>query len=108
MIVLSHRRAVIEWAGRQHAFPVRKKDAPDQVEILRPGDPEAGYQRIGWKQFFTPLDRARRLVAVDAPDAFGHRILTRAEAHAQLPPEAFGAPWSQRFLHEIWLGRPAG
>ncbi len=104
MRVLRNRRAVIEWAGDKHAFPVRKEDAPSDVKLVREDEP--GFVRVGWREFFAPLDREERLVAVDETADFSVRVLSAEEARRTLPPEAFGPPWWQRLLHEIWLDRP--
>ncbi|MHB8420260.1 MAG: hypothetical protein ACYDCL_19470 [Myxococcales bacterium] len=103
--MLPNRRAVIEWAGSHRAYPVRKEDNPSQVRLVRPGDDEAGWRRCGWEQFFTPLDRTHRAVAVADDGSFDHRLLSPEEA-SQLPREAFGQPWWRRLLHEVWLTRP--
>jgi hypothetical protein len=105
MRVLTHRRAVIEWAAGQHAYPVQKIGDPSQVELSKAGEPETGWRRVGWEQLFTPLDRGHRVIVVTADDGFEHRILPLAQAHAELPPEAFGPPWWQSLLHEVWLVR---
>ncbi len=103
MQVFLHRRAIIEWAGQQGAFPVQKIDAPDEVKLSRPGGDEAGWRRVGWEPFFRALARRRALVVVDDS---GCRILPREEALRELPPEAFGPPWWQALWHDIWLTRP--
>jgi hypothetical protein len=105
MRVLSSRRAVIEWAASQHAYPVQKIDDPSQVELSKAGEAETGWRRVGWEQLFTPLDHHHRVIVVTAEDGFEHRILAEAQAHAELPPEAFGPPWWQTLLHEVWLVR---
>jgi hypothetical protein len=101
--VLGNRRAVIQWAASQHAYPVQKIDEPSKVELSRAGEAEAGWRRVGWEQLFTPLERAGRVIVVTADDGFEHRILPMAQARAELPPEAFGPPWWKALLHEVWL-----
>ncbi len=103
MRVLTNRRAVIEWAASQHAYPVQKIDDPAQVELSRSGEAETGWRRVGWEQLFTPLDRGHRVIVVTADDGFEHRILTEAQARAELPPEAFGPPWWEKLQHEVRL-----
>jgi hypothetical protein len=103
---LTHRQAVIEWAGSQHAFPVRNLAAPDQVDLAQAGEDRAGWSRVGWEAFFTPLERHHRLLVIESPDQFAHRILPATEAHAELPREAFGPPFCTRLLAELWLRRP--
>jgi hypothetical protein len=105
MRVLKNRRAVIEWAARQHAFPVQKLDDPSQVELTKAGEAETGWRRVGWELFFTPLDRSHRVMVVTDESAFEHRILPEAQAHAELPPEAFGLPWWKALQHEVFLVR---
>jgi hypothetical protein len=105
MHVLTNRRAVIEWAASQHAYPVQKIDDPSQVELSKAGEVETGWRRVGWEQLFTPLDREHRVIVVTADSGFEHRILTEAQAHAELPAEAFGPPWWKTLLHEVWLVR---
>ncbi|MHB1843323.1 MAG: hypothetical protein ACYCWW_00630 [Deltaproteobacteria bacterium] len=107
MRALTNRRAVIEWAGAHHAYPLQKQGDPSDVKLGREGEDEQGYLRVGWKQLFTPLDRQQRLVVVDDTADFSVRILPATQAHRELPKEAFGAPWWQRLLHELWLDRPA-
>jgi hypothetical protein len=109
MRVLTNRRAVIEWAAGQHAYPVQKIDDPSQVELSKVGEAEAGWRRVGWEQLFAPLDQLRRVIVVTADDGFEHRILPLAQAHAELPASAFGHRWWQTLLHEVWLvRRPLG
>jgi len=100
MVVLPTRRAVIEWAGRIHAFPVK---AAGGVDLAVPGPDAAGTERIGWAAFFEELDRGNLGVAVDGIDNSTHRILQLGQAHAELPPQAFGPPWYRRLWHEITL-----
>ncbi len=105
MRVLTTRRAVIEWAAGQHAYPVQKIDDPTQVDLSRAGEAETGWRRVGWEQLFTALDREHRVIVVTADDAFEHRILPLAQARAELPLAAFGPPWWETLLHEVWLVR---
>jgi len=100
MTLLQTRRAVIEWAGRVHAFPVK---AGETVDLAVPGPAATGSQRIGWQAFFEVLERQQLGVAVDGIDALSHRIIELSKAHAELPPEAFGPPWYRRLWHEIVL-----
>jgi hypothetical protein len=100
MLLLQTRRAVIEWAGRVHAFPVR---AADTVNLAVPGPDASGTERIGWQAFFEVLEGKHLGVAVEGIDAVGHRIVELAKAHAELPPEAFGRPWYRTLWHEIVL-----
>jgi|SRR5579863_4186091 len=104
MRVLTHRRAVIEWAAGQHAYPVQKLDDPSQVELSKAGEPETGWRRVGWEQLFTALDRSHRVI-VASGDGFEHRILAETQARAELPAGAFGPPWWQALLHEVFLVR---
>jgi len=107
MEVLTHRQAVIEWAGTQRAFPVQNLAQPDQVDLAQPGEDRGGWRRIGWEAFFTPLETTHRVLVVEATDQFGHRIMSEAEARAGLPPQAFGPPFWTRFISEVWPRRPA-
>jgi hypothetical protein len=100
MILLQTRRAVIEWAGRVHAFPVK---AGETVDLAVPGPDAVGTRRIGWEAFFDGLEGRHLVVAVDGPDGFEHRILGKSKAHAELPAEAFGPPWYRRLWHEVTL-----
>ncbi len=106
MQAFTKRRPVIEWAGAQHAYPVQKADAPSEVKLSRHGEDEAGWRRVGWAAFFRALDQGHALVVVESPDGFAHRILPREQARRELPPEAFGRPWWETLIHEIWLVRP--
>lgn len=99
MRVLTNRRAVIEWAARQHAYPVQKLDDPSQVELSKAGEAETGWRRVGWEQLFTQLDRGQRVLIATTDDGFEHRILPEAQARAELPPEAFGPPWWKALQH---------
>jgi hypothetical protein len=103
--VLSRRNAVIDWAGAQHAFPVQDPANPDQVELAQSGGERAGWKRVGWEKFFTPLDRNRRVLVIDSREQFAHRILPIAQARAELPRQAFGPPFWKRLLGELWLRR---
>ena len=103
MRVLTNRRAVIEWAARQHAYPVQKLDDPSQVELSKAGEAETGWRRVGWEQLFTQLDRGQRVLIATTDDGFEHRILPEAQARAELPPEAFGPPWWKALQHELFL-----
>ena len=105
MRVLQNRRAVIEWAGSQRAYPLQKRGDPTQVKLCRPGDDEAGWRRVGWEQLFTPRDRGHQVVAVADDGSFGYQILPREEAHRAFPREAFGPPWWKHLVHEVWLIR---
>jgi hypothetical protein len=105
MRVLTNRRAVIEWAASQHAYPVQKVGEPSQVELSKAGEAETGWRRVGWEQLFTPLDRGERVIVVATDDGFEHRILPKRQAQAELPPTAFGPPWWKELLHEVWLVR---
>ncbi len=101
MVLLQTRRAVIEWAGRAHAFPV--KAAAGTVDLAVPGPDAAGTQRIGWQAFFEVLEHKHLGVAVDGIDTAGHRIIELSKAHLELPPEAFGPPWYKRLWHDVSL-----
>lgn len=103
--VLGNRRAVIEWAASHHAYPVQKVGEPTQVELSRAGENETGWRRVGWEQLFAPLERGERVIVVGADGGFEHRILPKAQARAELPPEAFGPPWWKRLQHEVWPTR---
>lgn len=103
MRVLTNRRAIVEWAASQHAYPVQKIGEPSQVELSKAGEAEAGWRRVGWEQLFTQLDRHHRVIVAGADNGFDHRILPEAQARAELPPEAFGPPWWRKLLHEVWL-----
>jgi len=100
VLVLWGRRAAIDWAGRVHAYPVSTAEG---VDFSRHGQDPAGSKRIGWKTFFGTVEARHLAIAVEGPDDFGHRILRAAEAHAELPPEAFGPPWYRRLWHELVL-----
>jgi hypothetical protein len=103
---LTHRQAVIEWAGSQHAFPVQNLAQPDQVDLAQPGEDRGGWKRVGWEAFFTPLEASRRILVIEAADQFAHRILPEAAARAELPREAFGPPFCTRLINELWPRRP--
>ena len=100
MLVLRNRRAVIEWAGRAHAYPVLVSEG---VDLSRHGADPAGSRRAGWEAFFDVLEGRRLTVVVESLDGFDHRILEKARARAELPAEAFGPPWYRRLWHEIAL-----
>jgi hypothetical protein len=100
MLLLRTRRAVIEWAGRVHAFPVQ---AGDSVDLAVPGPDAAGTRRIGWEAFFDVLEGKHLGLAVEGMDGIGHRIIDLSKAHEELPPEAFGPPWYKRLWHEVTL-----
>ncbi|HUB06964.1 MAG TPA: hypothetical protein VMB50_08185 [Myxococcales bacterium] len=107
MRVLPNRRAVIEWAGGHHAYPLQKVNDPSEVRLAQAGDDESGYRRVGWEHFFGPLERHHRVVAVADDGSFSYHVLPREEARRALPPEAFGEPWWRHLLHEVWLTRKA-
>jgi hypothetical protein len=102
---LSDRQAVLEWAGSQRAFPVQNLGTPDQVDLAQPGEDRAGWKRVGWEEFFTPLERQHRVIVIESPGKFAHRILSSAEAHATLPRESFGPGFWTRLRNELWPSR---
>jgi hypothetical protein len=106
MEALTHRQAVIEWAGAQRAFPVQNLAQPDQVDLAQPGEDRSGWKRVGWEAFFTPLEASRRILVIETADQFAHRILPEAAARAELPRAAFGPPFWTRLMSELWPRRP--
>jgi hypothetical protein len=106
MRVLSQRRPVIEWAGELHAYPLARQTQPPQVKLSTPGGDESGWTRVGWREFFTPIERQGHVIVADSETELSYRILPRHLAHATLPREAFGPPWWKRLAREVCTACP--
>jgi hypothetical protein len=105
MRVLKKRRAVIEWAGELRAYPLRRQDSPSEVKLVAPGSDESGWMRVGWRDFFTPLERQGILVVADSETELSYRLVPADQA-AALPAEAFGPPWWKALARNVCVGWP--
>jgi hypothetical protein len=105
--VLKKRRPVIEWAGELHAYPLARAGAPQEVKLTTPGADEPGWSRVGWKDFFTPIERRNLRVVVDSETELRYRLLPLHLALTTLPREAFGPPWWKALAHEVFIASPA-
>jgi hypothetical protein len=110
MRVLKKRGAVIAWAGELRAYPLVRKDAPTEVKLVAPGEDESGFLRVGWREFFTPIEKQKILVVAESESELRYRLVSASEAHT-LPREAFGPPWWKALAHNvltIWPRPTAG
>lgn len=80
------RDAIINYIGFRHAFPVINK-VTGEPWILRHGDDESQYRRVGWYEFFRAAE-ARKYVFVydDAPDKLEWRWSTLEDAIKSVGP----------------------
>ncbi len=106
MRVLKKRRPIIEWAGELHAYPLVRQDQPSEVKLSTPGQDEAGWRRVGWREFFTPIERHNRRVVVESETELRYRILPAHLAEMILPRTAFGPPWWKVLRHEVFTAWP--
>jgi hypothetical protein len=101
MRVLKKRGSVIEWAGELRAYPLAQREAPGEVKLVVPGGDESGWARVGWREFFAPLEKRRMLVVAESDAELRYRLVPSAEAHAVLPAEAFGPPWWKALARDV-------
>jgi hypothetical protein len=106
MRVLKKRRPVIEWAGELRAYPLRRQDAPSEVRLGVPGGDESGWTRVGWRDFFTPLERQRILVVAESETELRYRLIPADQAHTALPKDAFGPPWWKALARNVCVAWP--
>lgn len=106
MRVLKKRGAVIEWAGELRAYPLARRDTPTEVKLVSPGDDETGWTRVGWRDFFAPLEKHRVWVVAESETELRYRLLSAHQAHAELPPEAFGPPWWKVLARDVLTAFP--
>jgi len=106
MRVLFKRTPLIEWAGELHAYPLVRVDDPDQARLVTAGEDEAGWKRVGWKQFFGALERRKLFVIVDSETELRYRLLPLHLAELTLPKEAFGPPWWKALAQDVCTAWP--
>jgi hypothetical protein len=106
MRVLKKRGAVIEWAGEMRAYPLARKNIPTEVKLVSPGEDETGWTRVGWQEFFTPLEKRGLLVVAESETELRYRLLPAHQAHAELPRQAFGPPWWKALTHDVLTAFP--
>jgi hypothetical protein len=106
MRVLKKRRAVIEWAGELRAYPLVRREAPNEVKLVVPGEDESGWSRVGWRQFFTPLEKQKIFVVAESESELRYRLVPAHEAHGVLPTDAFGLPWWKTLARNVCVAWP--
>jgi hypothetical protein len=61
---------------------------------------------VGWRQFFTPIEKQGLLVIAESETELRYKLMAAHEAHATLPPEAFGPPWWKALARDVLTAFP--
>jgi hypothetical protein len=104
--VLKKRGAAIAWAGELRAYPLARTGAPSEVRLVTPGSDESGWSRVGWRQFFTPIEKQGLLLIAESETELRYKLIAAHEAHTTLPPEAFGPPWWKTLARDVLTAFP--
>lgn len=93
---------IIDFIGLHGAMPVLEART-EEPAIVRPGDDETAYRRVGWPEFFKACEkRGYVFVYDDAPGSFDYAFMREARALK----ETGGRSHGMRHLIESLKGLP--